>query len=83
MKKSGDASPCRYDLTLSSVRIFCGNLQGFNRNLITLLTKEWKIPPFSVNKEIWAYQFSFSIKSSALRLTKAPARVNIIMNYYK
>ena len=83
MKKSGNASPCRYDLTFSSVRIFCGNLQGFNRNLIKLLTKEWKISPFSVNKEIWAYQFSFSIKSTALRLTKAPARVNIIMKYYK
>ena len=28
MKKSGNASPCRYNLTLSSVRIFCGNLQA-------------------------------------------------------
>ena len=81
MKKSGNASPYRYDL--SSVRIFCGSLQGFNRNLIKLLTKEWKISPFSVNKEIWVYQFSFSIKSTALRLTKVPARVNIIMKYYK
>ena len=83
MKKAGNASPCRYDLTSSSVRIFCGNLQGFNRSLIKLLTKEWKISPFSVNKEIWVYHFSFSIKSTAMRRTKAPARVNIIMKYYK
>ena len=38
-KKSDNASPCRYDLALSSVRIFCGSLQGFNRNLIKPLTK--------------------------------------------